>query len=637
MSPLPTRANTSRPVADGYGALIEFDGRTDAETLFVRLAVGPGRELRWRTSPMETERVSTEETPQDIRPGQSGEVYSRTDHSGGEGLAEAHRRDATESDHRRFWESENIDVVRGEGGELAKLQLSKDFEVLTSALSAADWHISGRGDTQELWELRGGDRVRFTTDPFAASVTWTEETITGLADGTDIVSWGDEMYVSDSVDGIYRRDTNGTWTLWTTTARPRLMWVVKDRIVSAGAVSDGGLGQVNSDGTSSNIHTLAPGNKWHSVTDAGAAILAAASDGNIYTFVDEDGTLVLVGQTRFQGEIPISILGAQGIVLILTWSGPGAAEPKWRLWRAVLVGERLRDAQVLREWVTAAGSGNDIAAMYASRDHAWIGVREEPEWRGALQFTLWRYDFATGGLTRHWTLDTAAAVFDILSISDRLFFSRKNNTDGIHRQTTDFVSSGWLVGAAADFFSAAPKQWLGARLESSFIQSGGNIRLESTIDRNQMVTAPNTEFVNVHWNGEQGDGSEKLITNVTSRWLVPRVAITRETSGGSPEVNAWSFRGVSSPEEVVAEIPINVSDRLEIPGRKPQTVSGSGDRMWDQLKSLEGKNAKVTLLKTGDEVDGQIESVTAPIPATAERGSQSVYCLLTVVGTQVAT
>lgn len=634
---LPTKANTSRPVADGYGALIEFDGRTDAETLFVRLAVGPGRELRWRTSPLETERVSTEETPQDIRPGQSGEVYSRTDHSGGEGLADAHRRDAAESDHRRFWESENLDVVRGEGGKLAKLVLANNFLSVGNELSPVDWHISGRADTSEVWRLKGSNAVEFTADPFGGVIVWTEETVTGLADGTDIVSWGDEMYVSDSVDGIYRRDTDGTWTLWHTQVKPRLMWVVKDRIVSAGANVNRELRQINSDATQSLIHTLAPGNKWHSVTDGGAAILAAASDGNIYSFVDEDGRLILTGQTRFQGEIPISILGAQGIVLILTWSGD-SPDPKWRLWRAVLVGERLRDAQVLREWATHAGTGNDVGAMYASRDHAWIGIKEIPPW-DALRFSLWRYDFATGGLIRYFNLGQSATVVDIISVSDRIFFSRLDtDTEGIFRQETTLVSDGWLVGAAADFFSAAPKRWLGARLESSAIGDGGNIVLQSTTDRDLMVTSPDDGAGwTTHWTGEEGDGTEKLLTDVEGRWLIPRVEITRETGGGSPEVNAWSFRGVSSPEEVVAEIPINVSDRLEIPGRKPLTVPGAGDRMWDKLKSLEGKNAKVTLLKTGDEVDGQIESVTAPILGTAERGSQSVYCLLTVVGTQVAT
>ena len=65
---------------------------------------------------------------------------------------------------------------------------------------------------------------------------------------------------------------------------------------------------------SSAIITLPSGQTFTDVTDAGAVILATATDGRIYSLKDISGTLTLKGQTEIPGEQVTCIVQSQGLV-----------------------------------------------------------------------------------------------------------------------------------------------------------------------------------------------------------------------------------------------------------------------------------------------------------------------------------
>ena len=104
MAVLPSSANTSHPQAFGYEA--------DLDDLFLRFAAGPGRQLSINTSPLQAQAINTSETPEDFQQ-EFGQIYSRTDFSGGSGLDKAHQRNAGEFDFQKYWDSKGVDVFSG--------------------------------------------------------------------------------------------------------------------------------------------------------------------------------------------------------------------------------------------------------------------------------------------------------------------------------------------------------------------------------------------------------------------------------------------------------------------------------------------------------------------------------------------
>ena len=124
MSVLPSPSNTSAPQSKGYEA--------NLDDLLLRFAVGPGRQLNINTAPLQAQAIQTSETPEDFQQ-EFGQIYSRTDFSGGSGLDKAHKRDAGEFAFTRFWDSKGVDVFSGkEVGQEYKVSLLKATEELSS-------------------------------------------------------------------------------------------------------------------------------------------------------------------------------------------------------------------------------------------------------------------------------------------------------------------------------------------------------------------------------------------------------------------------------------------------------------------------------------------------------------------------
>ena len=92
---------------------------------------------------------------------------------------------------------------------------------------------------------------------------------------------------------------------------------------------------------------------------------------------------------------------------------------------------------------------------------------------------------------------------------------------------------------------------------------------------------------------------------------------------------------MARPELVVVQIPVNLSDRVERPFRKPITVKNLGETIYQSLKDKEGSSVTLELFDPAEVIRGVVESIAYPITGQlAEVGSVTQYAIITVRGTR---
>lgn len=620
---LPTKANASRPLAAGYDALIEY-GDTAEESLYLRLAAGPQRQITFQTVQPEERGLDVSALPEDMR-SESGQTFSRSDFTGGEGLDRAHRRGGTDRDWSRFWDSRNIDVTPSRSGEPAEVKLLHSASSLRSMAAGADRGALVRVGTTLYGIIASATQVDRTANPTASSPTWTQESPGGSGDIADLAVLGDQVYAAR--DSIRVRSSGGSWSLFTDLDADRL-WGVKGRIIAA---VGGQLYEARSGaGNSVLLHTLASGQSWTDVIDAGAAILAGASNGEIYAFVDEDGELTLRGQTLIEGE-QITALGfGQGLVFVGTGEPTTGGGTIGRLWRFLLIGLRLREGQVLRQWGDGSETRNRAPhRIISTREAVWTGVIED-----GTEAHLWRYHLETGGLVRDLVLGASARVHGLVVIDNRVFANLWVN--GLWREDTTYASSGYLIGPLADFFNAARKAWVGARLQTGVLPTGTQVVLAYSTDSAAIEDPNHASWTDVitATPAAPGASAEAPLTEVEARYLAGKLTLTPNgTSTATPSAISFAFRALALPSELDVILPVNISDRYERPFRKALTIDGLGVLIYSKLQELRGKAVTATLLRRpGEVVKGQIRDVLAPIPELPDRGSATVFAQVVIRG-----
>jgi hypothetical protein len=613
----------TRPESLGYQALIEY-GPTNPESLYLALAVGPGRTMGFRTVEPADEAPRVAENPEDMRP-ESGDTFSRSSYSGGEGLDRAHRADGTERDRSRYWDSRNVDVSPPRGGQPER------YKLLHSASSLRSWDASNtrmplvRLGTVLYGVIADDVQVDRTANPTAGAPTWTQEAPGGTGDILDLAALGDLLYAARST--IRQRSSGGAWSSWSDLVATRL-WSAKGRIIAStgAALYEARAGVV---GNSVLLYTLASGQIWNDVVDAGAAILAAASDGYVYAFVEQDGDLVLKGQTLLEGEVPTALGYSRGLVFIGTSEATTGGGQIGRFWRAVLIGLRLREAQVIRTW----GDGTETRdrspkRIIATREAVWTAVIED-----GSETHLWRYHLATGGISRDLILGASGRVEGLAVFDDRMFANVFGSA--LWRENTTYATTGYLISSLADFYNAAKKVWVGARLQTHTMPASTQIDLAYSTDPAALTNSAHSSWTTIvtATNGSPGAGDEAAIVNVQGRYATLKVTLT--PNGGltaTPEGMAFEIRGLPLPTETDYILPVNISDQLERPGRRAQRIKGRGDAVHEALTDLVGRAATITILRPDEVVKGQIKAVSTPIQSIPERGSPEVYCEVVVRG-----
>ncbi len=633
---LPTKVNVARPEAWGYDALIEY-GPTDAESLYLRLAVGPGRTMQFQTVDPEPRTPNLSENPEDMRV-ESGQSFSRSDFGGGEGLRRAHRREGTPRDFTRFYDSKGVSITpSAKAGEAVSVTLLKSSTQLRSHNASSDnWITILVGGT--LFTTTSHQRVDVSTDPTVASPTWSSENphdAEGDEEVNGLTALNGEVYAALGSNAIHKRTTAGVWSHWSdlNPGSPVKLEAVKERILAWWST------KLYEAKAGANSVLLMDTGSWTGVADAGSHIVAVNTNGYAYMWASEDGELVLQAQTRISSspdEELTAVTAVGGLVFFASKEDDSSNLPVGRLYRGVLIGGQIREIQLLRTWSTAQPFGYPLV-LARSRDAIWWTIQSS-----STTAEVWKYSLTTGGVFRDLEITgTTPRVggFSIVSIDDRLFVHIRAGAtaadSGIWREDTTYGDTGYLITPLVDFYSAAAKTWVGTRLHTGTLPTGTQAVLAYSTNPAAIDNPAHASWTDAitATPAAPGDSAETPITGTESRYIAAKLTLTPNgTNTSTPEVLAFALRGIHQPAEHDYALPVNISDRLELPHRKPLTVNGVGDAVYEKLQTLVGKAATVTLLRPDESVIGQLRTLSTPIQELPERGSPTTYALLTVRG-----
>ena len=637
--PLPSTSNVSNPLAFGYQAQIS-DGITD---ILLRLAVAPGRELTITTAPLSAQQVNTAQVPEEFR-AEFGQSFARSDFSGGAGLDQAHQRQQGPNDFRRFFDSKGIDVFKNadDSGKAYSIELLNETTAVTSRASASAYQeLIGHEDVLYVgqghdvhYSSDGGDTWT-TTDPYSAGPSFN---VTGM------VLEGHILYVSlnDGTDSIVRKldidNIGGGWSNQMNLHSSHLytgLFNVKNYLLAVD--TDGHLHELNGSGSPGTIKDLPSGSAWTSIIDGGSVILAAADDGYIYAIKDDTTSgLVLAGQTYIEGENIVDMTESNGIIFFSTSQTSAGGGKIGRVYRGTIATDgvlyTLDDRQLIKEF-----GDNDTTvdksptAFYNARDQIYFGIVDS-----GTETDLYSIYLPTFGYARNiYYTGTSGKVTGIAIASGKLFFIVAGI--GLIKEAATLVDDGYLILPAADFYTSQAKQWIGGRIYTNDIPAGSNVLAEFSTELDALENPSATSYSTLTRIETSESGNEVPMINVINRWLVAKLTISSNSGRtASPEVYSYSYRAFPEPEDIIARIPINVSDRIERPGKRAKNIPGIGKKLFDAVKKLEGKSVTLTLFKPDEIIRGIVENVTLPVQEITKLGSTMVFCTIQVRGQRQA-
>jgi hypothetical protein len=622
-----------------YGYDLQLDN------IYLRTAVGPGREMTIQSSDVQAgQQVNVKQNPEDFT-SNLGRIYSRNKFDAGQGLDTAHRSDGKPDDVNRFWDSKGIDVFHGDDETSYHIHL-----LYTTATESLSFGASNNYMTQTT---NGNIYVTDGTTVHeydASTETWSA--ILAATNGatynfTGAAAFGNTVYFT-TADGTsnselihYEPDGHG-WdthnTAFNTTGGLTGVWFVKNTLFVTG--NDGTAeyvweGDAFADSWASAfavvdaIIEVEPTHQITGIVDGGAVVLAASTDGNVYSFKLSSGVFVNQGQTKIPFEEIHSIAAAEGIIFFGTKEN---TRNVGRFYRAELVNADdlyvLANRQLIKEFVVDSVDTTPHA-MFVSRDSVYMGVKEDEN-----EVNLWRYYLPTGGLARD--LQTAGNSYvSGITQSNGKFVIVIQGSD-VYKETSTYETEGYVVLSAADFFTAESKQFVGAEISTNTLPTNTQVDL---LYSTKFEDLDNPEAVTFTTAIEQISGigdEEKQIAEV-SRYIIGKVVLKSTDGASTPKVKSVQFRALARPELVVAQIPINISDRVERPGRKPLRVKGLGDSLYNALRQKEGNSVTLTIFQPEEIIRGVIEQISYPIQSNDVVGSDTHYAIITVRGTRQET
>jgi hypothetical protein len=637
--PLPSTSNVSNPLAFGYQAQIS-DGITD---ILLRLAVAPGRELTITTAPLSAQQVNTAQVPEEFR-AEFGQSFARSDFSGGAGLDQAHSRQQGPNDFRRFFDSKGVDVFKNadDSGKAYSIELLNETTAVTSRASSSAYQeiiahedVLYVGQSHDVHYSSDGGDTWTTTDPYSAGPSFN---ITGM------VLEGHILYVAlnDGTDSIVRKldadNIAGGWSNYMNLHSSHLytgLFNVKNYLLATD--TDGHLHELDGTGSPGVIKDLPSGSLWTSVIDGGSVILAAADDGYIYAIKDDTTSgLVLAGQTYIEGEDIVDMTESNGIIFFSTSQTSAGGGKIGRVYRGTIATDGVLYTVDNRQLIKEFGDNNTTVdksptAFFNTRDQIYFGIVDS-----GTETDLYSIYLPTLGYARNiYYTGTSGKVTGIAISKGKLFFIVAGI--GLIKEAATLVDDGYLILPAADFYTSQAKQWIGGRIYTNDIPAGSNVLAEFSTELDALENPNATSYSTLTKIETSESGNEVPMINVINRWLVAKITISSNSGRtASPEVYSYSYRAFPEPEDIIARIPINVSDRIERPGKRAKNIPGIGKKLFDAVKKLEGKSVTLTLFKPDEIVRGIVENVTLPIQEITKLGSTMVFCTIQVRGQRQA-
>ena len=621
-----------------------YDIRIDSTLL--RTAVGPGREMTIQSSDVQAgQNVNVKQNPEDFT-SNLGRIYSRNKFNAGQGLDTAHRTDGKPDDVNRFWDSKGIDVFHGDDETSYHIHLlhqTADVNVRGGSLQFAGTNNYMTQTTDgNIW-VTDNTSVYYSTD----ATTWTEVdagTNNATHNFTGMASFGNKLFLT-TANGtagsqLIEFDGTSTWTVHTTAQSSSGgltgVWFVKNRLWITG-----------NDGTAEYIWEASPFNKTWSgsdlqdadsiveveptheftgIIDGGAAVLASSTDGTVYSFKLTSGVFVNQGQTKIPFEEVHSIEATEGIVFLGTKE---STTNIGRLYRTELVAADdlyvLANRQLVKEWVVT-GVDTTPHAMFVSRDSVYMGVKEATN-----EVNLWRYYLPTGGLARDLQTTGNGLVYGITQTSGNFIVSVSGSD--VYKEQSTYEAEGYLITSAADFFTAESKQFVGAEISTFNMPSNTDVELRYSNTFEALDDINDSSYL-LALKQTTGIGDEEKQISSVARYIIGKVILRSSDGINTPKVKSIQFRALARPELVVVQIPVNLSDRVERPGRKPFKVKGLGDTLYQELRQLEGDAVTLEIFQPNEIIRGVVEQISYPIQSNEVIGSDTHYAIITVRGTR---
>ena len=630
MPRVPTTADVSNPQRKGY------DFRLD--NLLFRTAISTDRQLVIRSAEFPNQQIDLRQNPEDITTN-IGQIFSRNDFSGGQGLDYAHKRNNVDKDVTRFFDSKGVDVFHGDD------ETSYNVHLL---YKTAPEGISFNGTNNYLTQLTNGKlyvtdetTVYESTD---SGDTWSAltPTVTINYNITGIAAVGNTIYLT-TADGTSNSELieydGTTWTEHTTNQSSNGgltgVWFAKGQLFISGdngtvellwAVSPFNKSWSSSDLQDADaIVTFEDTHHISQVVDAGAVVLAASTNGDIYSVKDVSGTMTLFGQTNIPFEEVHCIAATEGIVFFGTKE---KSRNVGRFYRADLVTADnlyvLANRQLVKEWVIDSVDTTPHF-MFISRDSVFCGIKES----GSESF-LWRYYLPTAAFARDIKMGAAGIVTGITNASNKFVVAVAGSD--VYKETSLYEDEGYIILPNIDFFTSEVKQWVGTTVEHDEIVD--TRRIQSFIStREGNIDFPDSSNWELANDSTQGFGGEEVQINRNARYLNLKILLQpTDDNTGSPVFRSVSARALPRPQLVVVDIPVNISDQVERPNRKRIKVRNLGEAIYAELKQKEGDSVTLELYSPSETIRGVVESVAYPVINDANIGSVTQFCTVRIRG-----
>ena len=630
MPRVPTTADVSNPQRKGY------DFRLD--NLLFRTAISTDRQLVIRSAEFPNQQIDLRQNPEDITTN-IGQIFSRNDFSGGQGLDYAHKRNNSDKDVTRFFDSKGVDVFHGDEDTSYNVHLL--YKTAAEGISFSNSNNYLAQLTNGKLYVSDGTTVYESTDN---GDTWSAltPTVTINYNITGIAAVGNTIYLT-TADGTSNSELieydGTTWTEHTTNQSSggglNGVWFAKGQLFISGdngtvellwAVSPFNKSWSSSDLQDADaIVTFEDTHHISQVVDAGAVVLAASTNGDIYSVKDVSGTMTLFGQTNIPFEEVHCIAATEGIVFFGTKE---KSRDVGRFYRADLVTADnlyvLANRQLVKEWVIDSVDTTPHF-MFVSRDSVFCGIKES----GSESF-LWRYYLPTAAFARDIKMGASGIVTGITN-ADNKFVVSVAGAD-IYRETSLYEDEGYLILPNVDFFTSEVKQWVGTTVEHDEITD--TRRIQSFIStREDTINSPNASNWELANDSTQGFGGEEVQINRNARYLNLKIVLQpTDDNTGSPVFRSVSARALPRPQLVVVDIPVNISDQVERPNRKRIKVRNLGEAIYEELKQKEGDSVTLELYSPQETIRGVVESVAYPVINDANIGSVTQYCTVRIRG-----
>lgn len=638
---LPNTTNVTRPRSLGYGLRLD-------EQLY-RLVVTPETPIQTKTVEPNPQRINTNENAEDFLPS-VGQLFSRSEFQGGEGLAFAHRPTNTEEDRTRFWDSEGINVAQTKLGVPPQIKLS--FQ--STRVDTTSQQYLAETSNGFVWSTpESGSNINRIENPTSTPVTLNSEAVGGGAIVGSVAILNDLPYVA-ATNGVYGRSTNvtvGAWSQFSTKPTSRI-WNVKERLIGKGYELGGdghSLYEIRSGADSVLLHALDSNYEWMDVAEFSGGLLAVASDGHLYmfTFETDEATfdLTLNSRTKFEGEIPVSIGCLYDTVLIGTIL-PNTGTLPYMKGAGKLYAGIVQDFSINLKLIKQIGETADLThyiplEIYGTGNNFYIGVEDPSRNKG----DIWRYDITNGALSRYiyYTMGAGATTYDgihsILMIRGKLLYTvvEAAGARGIYRESYNAVTSGYMILPLIDFYNAYNKAWVSVRVDGIFPTSW-DIEVYFSTNPDAILDSDHVSWTLLDtWDSSSDPAEVRFPNGTSSRYMAIKIKFV-DNSGGHGEVALRSItvRSYQGPNDLRIRVPVNVSNVINIPGRRRIRTRRLGRQIHEQLKTMFGQDVEAELYEPKIKILGVVEDVDMQVTRLFHRGVASSIAYVTVLGSKIS-